>query len=229
MQGDSKDVKMDYRIARKPSRRSSVASFHKNKLIEPVPFHQLFRFATRSDMILTCTSAVLGILCGCVPPCLSLLLGNMMNSLNLKDQDSFNSAVNQVSTFMLMLGCISAFLSYTYTTCGMISAENQAIRLRKEYFKALLRQDMSWIDVNQPGEAASRLAEDTVTFQVQGICGCLIAALCKSHAIKCADGHRGAALHALLLHGPVHRRHRDRLLQATPHPPRRADIRGRGK
>jgi ABC-type multidrug transport system fused ATPase/permease subunit len=48
----------------------------------------------------------------------------------------------------------------------MISAENQAIRLRKDYFKALLRQDMAWIDVNQPGEAASRLAEDTVTFQV---------------------------------------------------------------
>ena len=40
------------------------------------------------------------------------------------------------------------------------------LRLRKDYFKALLRQDMSWIDVNQPGEAASRLAEDTVTFQV---------------------------------------------------------------
>ena len=89
-----------------------------------------------------------------------------MNSLNLADQNSFNAAVNQVATFMLILGCISAFLSYTYTTCGMISAENQAIRLRKDYFKALLRQDMSWIDVNQPGEAASRLAEDTVTFQV---------------------------------------------------------------
>ena len=138
----------------------------KDKLIEPVPFRQLFRFATPSDMTLTYISAVLGILCGCVPPCLSLLLGNMMNSLNLADQNSFNAAVNQVATFMLILGCISAFLSYTYTTCGMISAENQAIRLRKDYFKALLRQDMSWIDVNQPGEAASRLAEDTVTFQV---------------------------------------------------------------
>jgi hypothetical protein len=118
--------------------------------------------------MLTYLSAFLGILCGCIPPCLSLLLGNMMNSLNLRDEDSFNSAVNQVSTFMLILGCCSAFLSYTYTTCGMISAENQAIRLRKDYFKALLRQEMSWIDVNQPGEAASRLAEDTVTFQVPG-------------------------------------------------------------
>ena len=156
----------DRTMSRKSSRKSSVASMTKDKLIEPVPFRQLFRFATPSDMTLTYISAVLGILCGCVPPCLSLLLGNMMNSLNLADQNSFNAAVNQVATFMLILGCISAFLSYTYTTCGMISAENQAIRLRKDYFKALLRQDMSWIDVNQPGEAASRLAEDTVTFQV---------------------------------------------------------------
>ena len=153
-------------MSRKLSRKNSVASMTKDKFIQPVPFRQLFRFATPGDMMLTYISGFLGILCGCIPPCLSLLLGNMMNSLNLRDEDSFNSAVNQVATFMLMLGCCSAFLSYTYTTCGMISAENQAIRLRKDYFKALLRQEMSWVDVNQPGEAASRLAEDTVTFQV---------------------------------------------------------------
>ncbi len=137
----------------------------RDSLIEPVPFRKLFRFATPADMTLTYISAGLGVLCGCVPPCLSLLLGNMMNSLNLRDKDSFDAAVSEVAWMMLMLGCISGCISYIYMTCGLVSAEQQAIRLRKDYFKALLRQDMSWVDVNQPGEAASRIAEDTVTFQ----------------------------------------------------------------
>jgi hypothetical protein len=119
---------------------ASVASIEKDRFIEPVPFGMLFRFATPSDLVLTYLSAFLGVLCGCVPPCLSLLLGNMMNSLNLNDKASFEAAVSQVATYMLILGCVAFTLSYIYMTCGLISAERQAIRLRKEYFKALLRQ-----------------------------------------------------------------------------------------
>ena len=56
--------------------------------------------------------------------------------------------------------------TYVSTCCALVSATNQGRKLREAYFQGLLRQDMSWIDTNRPGEAATRLASDTVEFQV---------------------------------------------------------------
>lgn len=47
----------------------------------------------------------------------------------------------------------------------VMSGERQIKRIREEYFRALMRQDISWFDTNKPGEVASRMTEQTITVQ----------------------------------------------------------------
>ena len=35
-------------------------------------------------------------------------------------------------------------------SCWIISGERQSIVYRKEYFKAIMRQEVGWFDVNNP-------------------------------------------------------------------------------
>jgi len=40
-----------------------------------------------------------------------------------------------------------------------ISCERQTHRIRKQFFRAILRQEIAWFDVHQSGELTTRLAE----------------------------------------------------------------------
>lgn len=41
----------------------------------------------------------------------------------------------------------------------MLSCERQVNKLRREFLKAILRQEIAWFDENQSGELTSRLSE----------------------------------------------------------------------
>lgn len=43
--------------------------------------------------------------------------------------------------------------------CWMASCERQVNRIRKEFFKAILHQEISWFDDHQTGELTSQLSE----------------------------------------------------------------------
>ena len=43
-----------------------------------------------------------------------------------------------------------------------VAQDNQLQRIRAAYLRAQLRSDVSWYDVNEPGEVAGRLTEDTL-------------------------------------------------------------------
>lgn len=46
--------------------------------------------------------------------------------------------------------------------CWAYSGERQIERIRKAYITAILRQDITWFDKNNPGELSSKVAEATV-------------------------------------------------------------------
>lgn len=49
--------------------------------------------------------------------------------------------------------------------CWITSARRQAERIRAEYFKSILRQDVGWYDLQKVGSLSSRIEGDTITFQ----------------------------------------------------------------
>ena len=55
---------------------------------------------------------------------------------------------------------VMAFLD---TTIPMWTSERQIRRVREEYVRALLRQEIGYYDLNKAGEMAARMTEDSIT------------------------------------------------------------------
>ena len=47
----------------------------------------------------------------------------------------------------------------------MITGERQSCRFRKEYFRALLRQEIAWFDMVNPNELNSKVNNDTAAIE----------------------------------------------------------------
>ncbi|KAI8620681.1 putative ABC transporter protein, partial [Chytriomyces sp. MP71] len=54
---------------------------------------------------------------------------------------------------------------YASQALWVLAGENQARRIREQYMRAILRQDMSWFDLAQDGSLTTRLAQDTGLIQ----------------------------------------------------------------
>ena len=55
---------------------------------------------------------------------------------------------------------------YIFVACLNYSAERQVLRVRKEFFSAVLRQDLAWYDTATTAEFATRMTEDLNKLQV---------------------------------------------------------------
>lgn len=68
----------------------------------------------------------------------------------------------QYALYFLIIAVASGIAAFLEVALPMVAAERQVRRLREDYLRALLRQDMEWFDTNRAGEVASRMAEDSI-------------------------------------------------------------------
>jgi len=94
-------------------------------------------------------------------PSFSIIFGSLIDSL--QSPDKLVETVGGVSLLFLYLGIGAFVVSLGEVGLPSVAAERQILRVRQEYMRALLRQPMAFWDANDPGEVASRLAEDTIT------------------------------------------------------------------
>lgn len=59
---------------------------------------------------------------------------------------------------MLTLGLFAS--AFIQVTCFLIASENLMHRMRKAFFKAILRQDIAWYDANHSGTLTSKLFDN---------------------------------------------------------------------
>ncbi|KAK6165549.1 hypothetical protein SNE40_022457 [Patella caerulea] len=74
-----------------------------------------------------------------------------------------NQLLDQMFTYTIyyiIIGCAVIVLGYLQITVWMTSAERQAHRIRLEFFRNVMRQEIGWFDTNDTGEVNSRLADD---------------------------------------------------------------------
>jgi ATP-binding cassette subfamily B (MDR/TAP) protein 1 len=132
--------------------------------IKPVKFLELFRYADRRDKIMYSAALVAAVVNGASLPLFAWLFGRTLNDLGASRAD----VVDQLQTFALyffVLGIATFFLTFAENGLAAISSERQVNRLREAYLRALLRQDVGYLDVLGTGEVASRLAEETILVQ----------------------------------------------------------------
>ena len=74
---------------------------------------------------------------------------------------------------MIVIGGGMWVSHYIFVACLNYSAERQVLRVRKEFFSAVLRQDLAWYDTATTAEFATRMTEDLNKLQVEFGCGCV--------------------------------------------------------
>jgi len=128
-----------------------------------VPFRALFRFASTGDLVLLVVACLCAVVAGIVMPLFTVILGDLFNALN--DPNNFEAGINQVCSRLAGLALGTGVVQYLTVGLSALSAVRQVSRLRSSYMAALLRQDAEWHDQGRSGEAATRMAADTVTFE----------------------------------------------------------------
>jgi len=67
--------------------------------------------------------------------------------------------LQEMTKWTVIVGVLFFVLMYAFVTLFNIVAENQVYRLRRNYFSALLRQNVGWYDTVEDRSFVSRIAE----------------------------------------------------------------------
>ncbi|PIA15950.1 multidrug resistance protein 1a [Coemansia reversa NRRL 1564] len=138
---------------------------------KPVPVHQLFRFADKVDLMLIFAGTGLSCASGVITPAMiivfSELIGVILNYETLMASDDVEAANNHLDhesrhycLLFFVLGIVMWILSFGVNACWAIAAENQGLRIRKLYYKSIMRQDITWFETVATGDLTTRITND---------------------------------------------------------------------
>lgn len=154
----------------------------------PIPYHKLFRFATKGDIVLIFIAIICATLAAFCLPFGLILYGEFTTLLvdrevnigpstktfllhmfgggtvltngtpeqiyeeTLKDSRAFGIGAFTASVFQLIVGTLSMDLLNR-------TAQKQITKLRKQFLQSVLRQDMTWYDLNTSDNFAVKITE----------------------------------------------------------------------
>ncbi|TCD61612.1 GTPase-activating protein [Steccherinum ochraceum] len=160
----------------------------KSKDLAPVSFTSLFRFSTRTELIMDFIGLIAASAAGAAQPLMSLLFGNLTqdfvdfetilsiaNTGNTTAQASVPAAAAHFrhtaaldASYLVYIGVGMFACTYIYMFVWVYTGEVNAKRIREKYLQAVLRQDIAFFDNVGAGEVATRIQTDTHLVQ-QGI------------------------------------------------------------
>ncbi|CAN1762591.1 ABC transporter B family member 21 [Linum perenne] len=132
-----------------------------------IAFHKMFSFADMRDIVLMIVGTLGAIGNGLSMPLLAMIFGNLTDAFgqNQSNSDVVHS-VSQVALQFVYLAVGTAVLAFLQVSCWMVTGERQASRIRGLYLKTILRQDISFFDLQtNTGEVIGRMSGDTVLIQ----------------------------------------------------------------
>ena len=125
---------------------------------------EMFRFADSYDVFLMTIGTIGAIGAGGTLPLFSYVFGDVMNALNAGSGNIMDS-ITTLCLYFLYLGIGMFFCSWLEIQFWMMAAGNQAERMRAEYLRALMRQEIAWHDGQKAGAITTKLTGDTRQFQ----------------------------------------------------------------
>ncbi|KNE72357.1 hypothetical protein AMAG_16841 [Allomyces macrogynus ATCC 38327] len=155
-------------------------------LAKRVPYRALFRFATKKDIFCMAVGTAGAVLNGACLPIFNVIMGDTITMFTDHDRvialskiypgryppavmqalnDAFwNDIVGQI-WWILGLAIVTFIVSFLQLGMWQTAGEAQAFRIKQEYFKALLRQEVAYFDDQKRGELTSRITADVEQVQ----------------------------------------------------------------
>jgi hypothetical protein len=135
----------------------------KKETKELVKFSALYRYATPGQKLMMVVASFCAAAVGSVFPLFTIIFGKLLDSLNdptqARDPSKQAATIRSLCVYFMILAVFSSFCSVIETWAPVYVTEHVLAKVRHEFMKALLRQDMEWFDTNRGGEATSSLAE----------------------------------------------------------------------
>ncbi|KAJ7532162.1 hypothetical protein O6H91_14G074500 [Diphasiastrum complanatum] len=133
-----------------------------------MPFYMLFSFADLLDILLMIVGTTGAIINGLALPIEILLFGQLTNAFgqNAGDPHATVRKVTEVALRFLYFGTAALVASFCEMAFWMWTGERQATRIRSMYLKAIIRQDITFFDLEtNTGEVIGRMSGDTILIQ----------------------------------------------------------------
>ncbi|KAJ3406449.1 ATP-binding cassette, sub-B (MDR TAP), member 4, partial [Chytridiales sp. JEL 0842] len=135
----------------------------------PASYFKLFRYATAYDILLMTVGSLAGMVTGISDPIMTIFLADVLQAFIthafLLDNDKLISDVISGVIKLTVIGAIVLVSAYLQSALWSVAAANQIKRIRSEYLKAYLKQDMVWLDSQKGAEVTSRLTVDVGILQ----------------------------------------------------------------
>ncbi|KAI9294859.1 P-loop containing nucleoside triphosphate hydrolase protein [Neoconidiobolus thromboides FSU 785] len=133
--------------------------------LAPVSFGKLYTYATPLDKLLMIIGLITSVGAGAALPATSILFGNMITIMGEFQMggspDVFMENISLFATYFVYLGIGVLVCTYIYMACYIYVAERQIHRIREEYLRAVLHQNIAWFDDLGAGEVTTRITSDT--------------------------------------------------------------------
>ncbi|XP_071841103.1 ATP-dependent translocase ABCB1-like isoform X2 [Apostichopus japonicus] len=142
----------------------------------------LYRYSTWLDILFMISGSIAAVAHGAGWPVLNIFFGDMVDEFVEYDKylpepgepfptdippdviqdakEEFNEQTRKYSIIFAYVGTAIFVVSYIQIALWSLTCERQTHRIRKEFFHAVLHQEIGWFDKHQSGELTSRLADD---------------------------------------------------------------------
>ncbi|CAG8709577.1 14679_t:CDS:2, partial [Racocetra persica] len=133
-------------------------------------YSQLYRFATKRDWLIMIIGLVFAGSAGATMPLMTIIFGRMIDYFTLFlthkiTGDEFSTEINLYSLYFIYLAILTFVATYIYMATWVYTGERQARKIRENYLRAVLRQNIAYFDGIGPGEITTRISSDTHLIQ----------------------------------------------------------------
>ncbi|KAL5482696.1 hypothetical protein ACEPAI_9290 [Sanghuangporus weigelae] len=150
-----------------------------------VGFTELFRFSTKPELVLDFVGLVCAAAAGAAQPLMSIIFGNLTEAFvdfgtalqgvgdgtatteQLEDSAAhFRHVAALDASYLVYIGLGILATTFMYMYAWVYTGEINSKRVRENYLRAILRQDIAFFDNVGAGEIASRIQTDTHLIQM---------------------------------------------------------------
>ncbi|KAL9112835.1 MAG: hypothetical protein Q9227_002912 [Pyrenula ochraceoflavens] len=160
----------DEAFAHLPDHEKNVLKKQLDSPTVQVSYKTLYRYATTWDMIIVVVSSISAIAAGAALPLMTVVFGNLTGTLQGSalgqfDYSSFNDKLVTYVLYFIYIAIAEFFTTYAANVGFMYTGEHITQKIREQYLKAILRQNIGFFDKLGAGEVTTRITADTNLIQ----------------------------------------------------------------
>ncbi|XP_065655130.1 ATP-dependent translocase ABCB1 isoform X3 [Hydra vulgaris] len=140
----------------------------KKEDVGTVPLLSLFQYADGYDCLCIFFATLASIGNGIAQPASFIIFGKLIQEFISAKTDAKIDILDSMKRFAVYYCIIAAAMfvcSFFQAALWSFSASRQVHKIRMKFYSSILKQDVGWFDVNEPGTLTTRLSDDLVKIQ----------------------------------------------------------------